>query len=274
VKTGSAELQRPLRTRTARRTRSRPVDAGGLRKVCSPRPRAVRGPVTFQSAYGETYLALIDVQPHWVYAHWEVTEAELERARREIAGPGEFVIRVYTVTYIHFSGTNAHSYFDIAVDTDVGHWYVNLLSTGESLIADIGLRGSDGKLVAVARSNCVEMPRAGQPTDGEKQWMFVDGDPRKRHRVPCGVSVPRRGANGRAPARLDLCEAPHKIAITSITRRDVMEFYRELFECVTPLREATNAPPAGPDGEPPAASDTVLDDRFAGASEGKRCPAA
>ena len=198
MKTACLEIERPVRVRAPYNRQSRLIKAGKPREVRSTRRRRTRWPVTFPSRYIETYIALIDVQPYWTYAHWEVAETELERARNEISSPGEFVIRVYDVTWIHFNGSNAHSYFDIALDKEVCNWYINLRSTGQSLMADIGLRALDGKFVAVARSNCVQVPRACEAADGEVRWMFVDGDPRKRT-----FSGPDEEGNNRRPYHWD-----------------------------------------------------------------------
>jgi hypothetical protein len=112
-------------------------------------------------SYGETRLLLLTVNPFLVHASWEVTEADLKKSplppEREQAMP---VLRIYDVTYIHFDGANAHSFFDVEVDLRTRNWYVPLWSPEKSYIAELGLKAPGGSFHPLARSNVAHTPRA------------------------------------------------------------------------------------------------------------------
>jgi hypothetical protein len=118
------------------------------------------------------------------------------------------VIRIYDVTCIIFCGDNAHSHFDTEVGPQDRDWYIRLRSPGKSLVADIGARGNDGTLEALARSNCVQTGHTGEDGDDSSPWLEVDRDPRRR----------RTPAADMAPAT----------AMARVVQEDVVRFYRNL----------------------------------------------
>ncbi len=199
--------------------------------LASPRRPRVRRPKetppprleTLPELYGETRIALQEVQPWQAYAYWEIAPEDLERAKRGGRDPGEIVIRIYDVTFVIFDEGGARAHFDIDVGRPAGNWYVNLWGPDKSVIADIGLRGPDGQLQTLARSNCVQTPRAGEAEGGgPTAWLRVGRDPRwKKY-----VSGERDGAApaiGRPPDMLS-----PSAAMARICREDVVNFYRDL----------------------------------------------
>jgi hypothetical protein len=127
--------------------------------------------------YGETRLLLLAVNPFLIYASWEVIETDLTRCRL-LSGQGQSrpVLRIYDVTYIHFDGTNAHSFFDVDVDLRTRNWYVHLWSPEKSYIAELGLKGSDGCFHPLARSNVTHTPRAWPSIRSEERFIRVEED--------------------------------------------------------------------------------------------------
>ena len=201
-----------------------PVDDGGAVLMR-------QAPTTFPDRYGETYLVLMDVEPHTLLAYWEIDEIALERAQRDLAVRGETVVRVHDVTQIIFDGGNAHGHFDITVDAHVHNFYIYPSDDGRCFIADIGLRGADGKFVVLARSNCVQMPRAGRATDGQEKWMEVEGDPRQRQLLPRQAPVPLPPPTHALPeSDIGLDGVDSGKLMDSVGREDVVEFYRGLWK--------------------------------------------
>ena len=107
-------------------------------------------------------LVLMAVDPYLVYAYWNLTSARVEAARAlfEQDELESQVLRFHDTTGIDFNGANCGSCFDVKIDLDAGKWYVRLWSPERRYCADIGLRGKDGRLVALVRSNLVETPAA------------------------------------------------------------------------------------------------------------------
>lgn len=102
--------------------------------------------------YGEDSIALMTVDPRKLFIYWEVREDTFKKY------PGDLTIRVYDVTGIDFNGTNAKSYFDIAVNNRIGSWYIDV-NPEKAFIADVGIIDPAGVFITVARSNKVTTPR-------------------------------------------------------------------------------------------------------------------
>jgi hypothetical protein len=101
--------------------------------------------------YGENNITLMTVDPNKLFTFWEVREDTL--AMHE----GNLNVRVYDVTGVEFDGTNANSYFDIAVNERIGSRYIDV-SPEKEFITDIGIIYFEGIFITVARSNKVSTP--------------------------------------------------------------------------------------------------------------------
>ena len=227
-KLGSDKGCTDMRSRTIAENKQRNSRHGvGRRPAFLVTPASL--PTTFPDRYGETFLVLIDVGPRTLFTFWEIDEMDLERAQRGLFSRSDLIIRVYDVTYMIFDGGNAHSYFDVVVEGKRHNWYIHPSSDGRSFIADIGLRDSGGKFIALARSNCVQMPRAGECSEGETKWMFVEGSPRRRQPVPDEMSAPSQYSGLSAAIPLSgLAELNAQKLMNSVGREDVVRFYRSL----------------------------------------------
>lgn len=125
------------------------------------------GPLAFETGelpdLGEdNRLVLMAVDPYLVYVYWNITSRRIEAAQAlfekdELEG---HVLRFHDTTGIDFDGVNSRGSFDVKIHLDAGKWYVRLWSPERRYCADIGLRGKDGRLVALVRSNLVETPAA------------------------------------------------------------------------------------------------------------------
>ena len=107
---------------------------------------------TLPAEYGEDSIVLMTVDPNKLFTYWEVREDTL--AMNE----GNLNVRVYDVTGAEFDGTNANSYFDIAVSERIGSRYIDV-SPEKEFITDIGIINIEGIFITIARSNKVSTPR-------------------------------------------------------------------------------------------------------------------
>lgn len=186
------------------------------RRAPIPRPEILPG------TYDETTLALVEIQPHWVHAHWEVSLEDCQRIQDWIAEGGRFIIRVHDVTFIIFRGNNANSQFDVEIGSHDRSWYFDLWSAGRSLVADLGVRMPDGAMRVMARSNCIQTGQTWEePEGGPRTWLEVDRDPRRRRLVA------DEGGSGASPGVEPEKVAP-EAAMARICREDVIGFYRGL----------------------------------------------
>ena len=129
------------------------------------------------ASYGTSRLVLMVIDPYWVFAYWEITRAQMAKARR--GRPSAMtVLRIYDLTGADGGaegrrGSLARASlrapgkrpkpnfsFDIEIVPGADNWYINLWAPQRSLYADLGLRGPDGQFLRIVRSNRVETPPA------------------------------------------------------------------------------------------------------------------
>jgi len=101
--------------------------------------------------YGENEIVLITVDPHQLFAFWEVREDELKRFK------GILTIRLYDISGIDFDYMDANRYVDREVRERIGDLYLEV-EPAKEYIADIGTLSSEGIFITIARSLKVSTP--------------------------------------------------------------------------------------------------------------------
>lgn len=98
--------------------------------------------------------------PHWTFLWWELSPETVQRVAAQHGGNlGQLVLRIYDVTHILFDGKNAHSWFDVEVDSDTDNWYLDLGESNRNYLAEVGYRGTSGHFTPCARSHSIYLPR-------------------------------------------------------------------------------------------------------------------
>jgi hypothetical protein len=136
-----------------------------------------RPPQTIPWGYGSDRVTAMAVDPNRLYVYWEVTDAAIATARKQLGsgGAGAWLsLRVYDITGRLFDGTNAHSYFDEGVGRDVRQWFFEIGKPTSTTCVEIGLKSNEGFFVRIARSGRVDFPReAPLPATGSVEWLTV-----------------------------------------------------------------------------------------------------
>ncbi len=123
----------------------------------------------FPRSLEETELVLMEVSPRRLHAYWHITPWDLDgvlaRAKHTQA---RLVMRFHDLSDV--AGLQPpHSGFDLELTGTSGSQYVELWQDAKRYAAELGLRTADGKLLDLARSNTVELPRASQsPYSGSR----------------------------------------------------------------------------------------------------------
>jgi hypothetical protein len=154
----------------------------------------------------------MEIEPHWIYAYWEITSRDIQEASHRLCADetgSQWVLRFYDVTGLEFHGDSARDYFDVSIDLAPGNWYVNLWSGGKSYYAEVGLRSADGRFVSLCRSNAVEVPSVGPPTEYEPGWLKVEGvsDQSEGAPEPESLARARSSKSGREEAPFSVAPA-------------------------------------------------------------------
>ena len=165
--------------------------SGPQPQVVEPRfdPEFEPGAETLPAEYGNDRLVLLVRDPWWIYAWWELTQSTLDSGRRSLGAPSDLALRVYDISTIDWDGRNHHAYFDIDVHDRASNWYIELGKPGASFCAEIGLRTSDGRFLALVRSNVVTLPRDGMSHVVDEEWMIVEEDFRRLFDLAGGGSI-------------------------------------------------------------------------------------
>lgn len=141
-----------------------------------PGAEARETPTQIPWSYGIDRVTAAAVDPEKLFVYWEVTDPAIERARAALGrgGPGAWLnLRVYDTTGLIFDGTNAHSYFDHAVDRTTRQWFFHIGKPTSTAFVELGMKSSEGYFARIVRSGRVDFPRREPAPWGDPEWMTV-----------------------------------------------------------------------------------------------------
>ena len=230
--------------------RELPAERPAPAVVLPPSPASAAAPARGTGAeftpFSDSRLVLLGIEPYWAFAYWDVEPEALEVARRHAGDPkAPTVIRFFETTSIDLDVDAAPSTFDIQIESLKGNYYVNLWSSGKSLVAEFGVRGENGTFVAIARSNLVHLPPDGEAQryeDHRRKILAAPGSPWKlRVQAPSG---PAESETQVAEAALSTSQEEEE--------EPVLKFATE-WSAPRPPAVAAAAPGTSPEGMAPAA---------------------
>ncbi|MGB7767743.1 MAG: DUF4912 domain-containing protein [Verrucomicrobiia bacterium] len=131
-----------------------PVSGPGRKFALGPVPPSQHFEATeaeLPDAYGTRQLFLTARDPHWLYAHWDLTREQQARCNARSAD-GHLVLRVYS------RKLEAHPINEIHVHPESRHWFAHVESAGNSYLAELGYYSPLGKWVRVAASAATVTP--------------------------------------------------------------------------------------------------------------------
>ena len=113
--------------------------------------------------YGDDRLVMLVQDPQHLFAYWEVSDACLERARAYLGHDGTPVLVLHAPSGIE----------QREVDLRGGNYYITV-APGQRYHAELALRGQDGTLAMLIKSNPVETPQLGPSDRYDEEWMSID----------------------------------------------------------------------------------------------------
>lgn len=136
------------------------------------------------NGYGDNRIVILPRDPHWFFSYWEYTAEAIEAARNAVGetwwDSGTWVLRVYDVTDGSPDDLTHASFFDVAVSAEARQWYVRLDKSGRAVIVELGRRLTDGRFIALFRSNLIRLP-VGRVSDKiDTQWMAMGAGSEER----------------------------------------------------------------------------------------------
>jgi hypothetical protein len=127
-------------------------------------------PFEFPAGYGDNRIVLMVRDPFWIYAYWETKDRRQEK-----------ILRVYD--------TENWQSFDIELTGGARSWYIRVPAPNRTYCVDIGYYGSDGKFIALIRSNWVTTPLDRMSDIIDEQWMIPDWE--KMYALSGGFGIGR-----------------------------------------------------------------------------------
>ena len=142
-----------------------PVSGPGEKFSLGPTPPAPHfetAETELPEAYGTKKLSLTARDPHWLYAHWDLTREQQAKLNVKSAD-GHLVLRIYA------DRLEGHPLYEIHVHPESRHWFVHVERAGNSYAAELGYYTSLGRWTRVAVSSATVTPpdAAAAETDTE-----------------------------------------------------------------------------------------------------------
>jgi uncharacterized protein len=133
-----------------------PVSGPGSRYVLGPKPPAGEPPPTVESAelpeaYGTQRLLLTARDPHWLYAHWDLTREQLRKYNSRSVDR-HLVLRVFK------DQITGEPYREIHVHPESRNWFAHVGLGGAKFLADLGYYQKNGQWVTISTSTATFTP--------------------------------------------------------------------------------------------------------------------
>lgn len=102
-------------------------------------------------SYGTRKLFLTARDPHWLYAHWDLTR-EQQAELNEESTDGHLILRIF------IGKIEGHPAYEIHVHPESRHWFAHVERAGNSYTAELGYYSALGKWMRVAVSSGTVTP--------------------------------------------------------------------------------------------------------------------
>lgn len=117
-------------------------------------------------SYGTKKLFLTARDPHWLYAHWDLTREQQHKYNSE-STDGHLVLRVYV------NRIEGHPISEIHVHPESRHWFAHVELAGNSYAAELGYYSSIGKWIRVAASSSTCTPPDAVAVESETEFATI-----------------------------------------------------------------------------------------------------
>ncbi len=146
-------------------------------RLVEPEASALSASTEFAERYGDNRIVALVRDPFTLHVYWELTGEAVESARASLGvdwSEVSWVLRVYEVTGVEFSGDNARAIFEYPIDPAIGGRYVDVESPDAEYVAAIGLRDKGGRFSPLVFSNRVRTPRLAPSENADVEWAAPD----------------------------------------------------------------------------------------------------
>jgi hypothetical protein len=131
-----------------------------------PTPHFETAETELPEAYGTKKLSLTARDPHWLYAHWDLTREQQSRLNVK-SSDGHLVLRIYA------NRLEGHPLYEIHVHPESRHWFVHVERAGNSYAAELGYYSSLGRWTRVAVSSATVTPPDAVAAEAEAEFATI-----------------------------------------------------------------------------------------------------
>jgi hypothetical protein len=117
-------------------------------------------------SYGTQKLLLAARDPHWLYAHWDLTRAQ-QRQYNLLSADKHLVLRIY------LDALSTKPVDEIHVHPESRHWFVPVAKAGAKYLAELGYRLANGKWVTVSTSGATFTPPDTMSEDTSAEFTAI-----------------------------------------------------------------------------------------------------
>jgi len=120
-------------------------------------------------AYGTKELLLVARDPHWLYAHWDLSREQQQEYNARSAD-GHLILRVHADTIGGPLAAQVH------VHPESRHWFVHVERGGTRYLAELGYNQPNGKWVTISVSGATLTPPDDVSTETTVQFATIPVD--------------------------------------------------------------------------------------------------
>jgi len=146
-----------------------PVSGPGQKYALGPTPPAQQfetAETELPEAYGTKKLFLTARDPHWLYAHWDLTREQQLKLNTKSAD-GHLILRIYA------GKIEGHPRYEIHVHPESRHWFAHVERAGDSYVAELGYYSPVGRWLRVAASGATVTPPDAAAVETEAEFATI-----------------------------------------------------------------------------------------------------
>jgi hypothetical protein len=146
-----------------------PASGPGQKYALGPVPPAQHfetAEAELPEAYGTKKLFLTARDPHWLYAHWDLTREQQLKFNAQSA-TGHLILRLYA------GKVQGHPLCEIHVHPESRHWFAHVERAGNSYAAELGYHLPAGRWIRIAVSGATVTPPDTVSVEGGVEFATI-----------------------------------------------------------------------------------------------------
>jgi hypothetical protein len=136
-----------------------------------------RPPRHLQGGHPKDRIVVVVRDPFWLHVFWELTHQSVQRAEAALGQDwhgAKPILRVCDVSAQDTTSTAEGIVRDVDIHGGCNNWYIEVTQPPRSYRVDVGYVSKRGQFYALARSNVVTPPKAGQSDNLDENWSESD----------------------------------------------------------------------------------------------------